>query len=248
VPRTSYQTAEVTALEPSRCPIGNSFVEHPNPVEPTFQRLPTRPASFNAPQSISGSNAFKSGAAERDFVFSIGEGAGPHAVSPTRTNGTSRVSVTTDILMRSLYNPGMLAILCGLLSLLGAAFAAPRTVVSIQGDRFFIDGQPTYKGRTWQGHKIEGLLLNSRMVQGIFDDANSATAKRWAYKDSGKWDAERNTREFLAAMPEWRKHGLLAITLNLQGGSPEGYSKEQPWNNTAIGPDGSLCRFTHTFA
>jgi hypothetical protein len=134
----------------------------------------------------------------------------------------------------------MLAIVCGLLSFLGVAIAAPRTVISIQGDRFYIDGQPTYKGRTWQGHSIEGLLLNSRMVQGIFDDANPVTAKRWAYKDSGKWDAERNTREFLAAMPEWRKHGLLAITLNLQGGSPEGYSKEQPWNNTAIGPDGSL--------
>ena len=105
----------------------------------------------------------------------------------------------------------MLRRVCAFLSLLSVLIAAPRTVVSIQGDRFYINGQPTYKGRTWQGHKIEGLLLNSRMVQGSFDDANPATAKRWAYKDSGKWDAERNTREFLAAMPEWRKHGLLAI-------------------------------------
>ena len=44
--------------------------------------------------------------------------------------------------------------------------------------------------------------------------------KRWAYKDTGKWDPERNTREFLAAMPEWRKHGLTRFTINLQGGSP----------------------------
>jgi hypothetical protein len=121
-----------------------------------------------------------------------------------------------------------------------SVLAAPRTVVTIQGDQFVINGQPTYKGRTWQGHKIEGLLMNSRMVQGIYDDANPETAKRWAYKDTGKWDPERNTREFLTAMPVWRKHGLLGITINLQGGSPEGYSKEQPWDNTAIAPDGSL--------
>src|SRR2546421_4144199 len=34
--------------------------------------------------------------------------------------------------------------------------------------------------------------------------------------------------------------GLLAFTINLQGGSPEGYSKEQPWNNSAFRPNGSL--------
>ena len=121
-----------------------------------------------------------------------------------------------------------------------AASGASRNVVTIQGDQFVINGQPTYKGRVWNGHKIEGLLLNSRMVQGIYDDSNPDTVARWAYKDSGKWDAERNSREFLAAMPEWRKHGLNSFTINLQGGSPEGYSKEQPWNNTAIAADGSL--------
>lgn len=115
-----------------------------------------------------------------------------------------------------------------------------QTRVSIVGDRFFINGQPTYPGRNWQGHRIEGLLLNSRMVQGIFDDLNPETAKRWAYPDTGGWDPERNTREFIAAMPRWRAHGLLAITLNLQGGSPEGYSKGHPWINSAFAPDGSL--------
>jgi len=118
--------------------------------------------------------------------------------------------------------------------------AAPKTVISIQGDEFYLNGHPTYEGRVWQGHKIQGLLLNSRMVQGIFDDRNPATVKRWAYPDTGRWDAERNTREFLAALPEWRRHGLLGFTINLQGGSPEGYSKEQPWHNSAIEADGSL--------
>jgi N-acetylneuraminic acid mutarotase len=115
-----------------------------------------------------------------------------------------------------------------------------QTSVSIVGDRFFINGQPTYAGRTWQNHRIEGLLMNTRMVQGIFDDLNPATVGRWVYPDTGKWDADRNTREFIAAMPQWKAYGVLAFTLNLQGGSPQGYSNEQPWINSAFAPDGSL--------
>lgn len=117
---------------------------------------------------------------------------------------------------------------------------ARRTVVSIRGDAFFINGKPTYEGRTWNGHKIEGLLLNSRMVQGTFDDLNPETVGRWAYPDTKQWDADRNTREFLAALPDWRRHGLLAVTLNLQGGSPEGYSTSQPWHNSAFTETGDL--------
>ncbi len=91
---------------------------------------------------------------------------------------------------------------------------ARKTVVTIRGDGFLVNGEPTYKGRTWNGKRVEGLLMNSRMVQATFDDLNPDTRDRWAYPDTRKWDADRNTREFVAAMPEWRKHGLLAITLN----------------------------------
>jgi hypothetical protein len=125
-------------------------------------------------------------------------------------------------------------------SALSAAPKKRRTTVSIQADQFHVNGKPTYPGRTWRGHKIEGLLLNSRMVQGIFDDSNPETRSRWTYPDTHQWDPERNTREFLAAMPAWHSHGVLGFTINLQGGSPQGYSKEQPWSNTAINPDGSL--------
>ncbi len=118
--------------------------------------------------------------------------------------------------------------------------AKAKTNLSINGAEFLINEQPTYKGRTWRGHKIEGLLMNTRMVQGIYDDENKATVSRWAYKDTGKWDAERNTREFIAAMPQWHAHGVLSFDICLQGGSPEGYSKAQPWRNSAIAPDGSL--------
>ena len=118
--------------------------------------------------------------------------------------------------------------------------ADPQTQVSIVGDAFHINGQPTYAGRTWNGKRIEGLLFNSRMVQATFDDLNPETRERWAYPDTKIWDADRNVREFLAAMPEWRKHGLLAITVNLQGGSPQGYSKEQPWHNSGFTASGAL--------
>jgi hypothetical protein len=118
--------------------------------------------------------------------------------------------------------------------------AKHRTEVTIHGDAFWIGGRPTYTGRTWQGKKIEGLLFNARLVQGIFDDLNPNTRTRWAYADAGRWDPERNTREFVAAMPAWRRHGLLAFTLNLQGGSPQGYSKEQPWHNSALTETGAL--------
>jgi len=104
------------------------------------------------------------------------------------------------------------------------------TWVAIEGDRFLIDGEPTYKGRTFRGYRIDGLLLNSRMVQATFDDANPGTRSRWAYPDTGVWDPERNVREFLEALPVYREHGLLAVTVNFQGGCPERYNIEgQPW-------------------
>jgi hypothetical protein len=127
-----------------------------------------------------------------------------------------------------------------LVSLALSSHAAPQTVVSIEGDKFLINGELTYEGRVWNGHSIEGLLMNARLVQATFDDFNPETVSRWAYPDTGKWDAERNVSEFIAAMPEWRAHGMLAFTVNFQGGSPEGYSRTQPWENNAFEPDGSL--------
>ncbi len=112
-----------------------------------------------------------------------------------------------------------------------------KTVISIEKDAFLIDGLPTYPGRRFNDMKIEGLLMNARLVQGIFDDGNLETRSRWDYPD-GPWDPERNTTEFIEMMPEWRSKGMVSFTINLQGGSPEGYSKTQPWNNAAFTPDG----------
>lgn len=117
--------------------------------------------------------------------------------------------------------------------------AKQKTVVSIKDDKFLIDGELTYKGRSWQGHNIEGLLMNARMVQGIFDDLNPKTVDQWKYPDTQKWDANRNTDEFIKSMDEWYAKGLLAFTINLQGGSPLGYGN-RGWINSAIDPKGEL--------
>jgi hypothetical protein len=115
------------------------------------------------------------------------------------------------------------------------------TAVSIDGTGFLINGVPTYQGRVYKGRSVEGLLLNSRMIQGIFDDENPKTAARWRYPDTGEWDPERNTDEFCAALPEYRRHGLLGVTVGLQGGgsiyTPDVYDQ---YECSAYEPDGTF--------
>ena len=114
-----------------------------------------------------------------------------------------------------------------------------KTTISIDGENFHINGIPTLQGVVWNGINMEGLLPNSRMVQGIFDDMNPETAGRWIYPDTKTWDPDRNTDEFVAAMDDWYAHGLLAFTINLQGGSPMGYGNKN-WHNSAYHEDGTL--------
>jgi hypothetical protein len=120
-----------------------------------------------------------------------------------------------------------------------------KTEVTIAGERFYINGEPTYGGRKWVTsyggeYPVEGLLMNARLVQGIFDDLNPATRGQWVYPDTRQWDPDRNTSEYIDAMASWREHGMLAFTLNLQGGCPYGYCNHQPWDNSAFAADGSL--------
>jgi len=114
-----------------------------------------------------------------------------------------------------------------------------RTVVSVDGGDFRINGELTYPGRTWRGRRVEGLLLNSRFVQATFNDRNPETRSMWD-RPGRPWDPQRNTDEFCAMLPQWRNAGLVSFTFNLQGGSPQGYSRQQPWHNSAYEPDGSL--------
>ncbi|WP_293013873.1 hypothetical protein [Mongoliibacter sp.] len=127
----------------------------------------------------------------------------------------------------------------------GFAQTERKTAVSIEGEKFHINGKPIFEGRVWntaegEAFPIEGLLFNSRMVQGVFDDLNKDTRGQWAYPDTQEWDPDRNTDEFIQAMPAWYAHGLMGFTLNLQGGCPFGYCNNFPWDNSAFNPDGSL--------
>ncbi|HVQ77096.1 MAG TPA: hypothetical protein VMT79_16340 [Candidatus Binatia bacterium] len=101
------------------------------------------------------------------------------------------------------------------------------TTIAIDGEDWLIDGVPTCAGRDHRGWRIEGLLLNSRMANAVFDDDNPYTRSLWGYPDTGNWDAERNTDELIAALPAYRAHGLAAISVNLQGGSPLGYYRAE---------------------
>ena len=107
------------------------------------------------------------------------------------------------------------------------------TQVSIDGDRWLLNGVPTNAGSA-----AEGLLLNSRMVQATFEDTNPATVGNWSYPDGAAFDPARQTAEFIAMVPVYADHGLNAITLSLQGGRP--MRGTQVWVNGAFAPDGAL--------
>jgi len=126
-------------------------------------------------------------------------------------------------------------LLAGLFLFFSNSFAS--TVVSIKGSNFYINGTITNPGTPQQG-----LIPNSRMIQGIFDDSNPATVSKWVYPDTHKWDPDRNTQEFINAIPTWRKYGLLAVTVGLQGGGPVAgqFGADQTWTITAFNSDGSL--------
>ncbi|WOO39894.1 hypothetical protein [Rubellicoccus peritrichatus] len=116
-----------------------------------------------------------------------------------------------------------------------------KTNLLIQDTDFIINGTPTYVGRIWNGNRIEGLLFNSRCIQAIFDDSNPDTRPHWNYPDTGVWDAERNTDEFCAALPVYRRHGLLGVTIGMQGGGSI-YTDEiyEAYHASTFREDGSL--------
>ncbi|MBN4064981.1 hypothetical protein JYU04_04515, partial [Dehalococcoides mccartyi] len=97
------------------------------------------------------------------------------------------------------------------------------TSVSIYGDSFLINGIPTLQGRTFRGVSIEGLLLNSRMANAMWDDENKLTRHLWTYTNSKRRYADRNTEELIDMLPTYYGRGLTCIDINLQGASPTGY-------------------------
>src|SRR5688572_30069452 len=69
-----------------------------------------------------------------------------------------------------------------------AGFVA-RTVVTVDGPRFRINGAVTYRGQA-----AEGMLMNVRMANAVFEDTNRPS-----------FDPVANTNEFVARLPEYVK-------------------------------------------
>ena len=98
---------------------------------------------------------------------------------------------------------------------------ANRTRITVLNGQWHLNGAITHPGSA-----AEGLLMNVRMVNAIFED-------RARHLD---FDAEANTDRFIARIPDYAAQGVNAFTICLQGGMP-GYEGAA---NSAFAPDGSL--------
>jgi hypothetical protein len=100
------------------------------------------------------------------------------------------------------------------------------TQVSIKGDKWYINGE-----KTNPGSPAEGLLMNVRMVNAVFEDRGEG------WKDQvGTFNPEENTKNFINHIPEYVALGVNAFVISLQGGLP-GYEGAI---NTAFEPNGDL--------
>jgi len=99
-----------------------------------------------------------------------------------------------------------------------------KTWLSLLDGRWYLNGRLTCLGA-----KAEGLLMNVRMVNAVFEDANQKTRPKG-------FDPDANTESFLAQIPDYVAHGIRAFTVFLQGGMP-GYEGAI---NSAFTPDGEL--------
>src|SRR4051794_14616515 len=108
----------------------------------------------------------------RAGFFSRSE-SGPSLALRTGVGAGLRSSMPLETTMNIIVRVSMI-LLFGVLAS-GAATKERQTVVSIEGQAFHMNGKPTDAGRSFNGMKVEGLLMNSRMVQGVFDDLNLQT-------------------------------------------------------------------------
>ena len=114
----------------------------------------------------------------------------------------------------------------------------PKTTVSLDSEKFLVNGKQTYSEIEGSNPEAHGLLMNARFIQGIFDD--KAEPERFVIFGHDHWDPEANTDRLIAALPEWYRYGLRAFTVGLQGGGP--VLTVDDWStidNNPFGPDGT---------
>ena len=111
------------------------------------------------------------------------------------------------------------------------------TVLTKSGDKFLINGKLVYSEINGSSSDAHGLLMNARLIQGIFDDANGR--ERYARFGFECFDPDKNTDDLIAALPEWYKYGLRAFTVGFQGGGPCFTVNNSEINNNPFGTDGT---------
>lgn len=92
-----------------------------------------------------------------------------------------------------------------------------KTKLALSGRAFRINGRPTYAEIPGCDAAYHGLLMNARMIQGVFDDRENP---RRFDRFGRSFDPERNANDLAAALPAWYAQGLRAITVGFQGGGP----------------------------
>jgi hypothetical protein len=106
-------------------------------------------------------------------------------------------------------------------------FSKSKTIVSIRGEQWLLNGEPMLAGSP-----SEGLLVNTRMVNAVFEDKGPAALEHLPQD----FDPDENTARFISRIPDYYDHGVRAFTISLQGGMP-GYEGAV---NSAFNADGSL--------
>ena len=110
------------------------------------------------------------------------------------------------------------------------------TKLAIRGESFEINGKPTYAEIKDGNSPAQGLLMNARFIQGVFDDKqNPQRYVRWGNE---VWDPEQHTDDLIAALPEWYRYGLRAFTVGFQGGGPCFTINNRDIDNNPFGSDG----------
>ncbi len=111
-----------------------------------------------------------------------------------------------------------------------------KTVLTIQGEDFFINGKKTYAEIDGSKESSHGLLMNARFIQGIFDEKEDIS--RFNRFGVDKYDPDKNTDDLIASLDEWYDYGLRAFTVGIQGGGPCFTISNDTINNNPFSDDG----------
>ena len=110
-----------------------------------------------------------------------------------------------------------------------------KTVLTLEGNKFLINGKLVYSEIPRCPNEYHGLLMNARFIQGIFDDS----IEKDRFNRFGKqFDADQSTDDCIASLQEWYDTGLRALTVGFQGGGPCFTIDSNTIDNNPFSPDG----------